>query len=81
MYIAHGYGIACKHLHFCICKSLEKEKNIPRQITTLVSKHKCNCITVGKVPLQWYKNDEHIGYGQDGSKLIKKKGAGKDKLD
>lgn len=35
--------------------------------------------TVGEVPLRWYADEEHIGYDQEGTKLIKKER--KDKLD
>lgn len=35
--------------------------------------------TVGNVPLQWYKDEEHVGYDVEGNKLEKK--ARKDQLD
>lgn len=35
--------------------------------------------TVGEVPLEWYSDEEHIGYDQEGDKIIKKDR--KDKLD
>lgn len=34
---------------------------------------------VGDVPLKWYKDEEHIGYDRDGTKV--KKGPRQDKLD
>jgi ribosome biogenesis protein ERB1 len=35
--------------------------------------------TVGDVPLEWYKDEEHIGYDLSGKKITKKER--KDKLD
>ncbi|KAK9829975.1 hypothetical protein WJX72_008983 [[Myrmecia] bisecta] len=35
--------------------------------------------TIGNVPLQWYKDEEHIGYDKEGSKLIKRER--RDRLD
>lgn len=35
--------------------------------------------TVGQVPLEWYKDEQHIGYGHDATKLIKRDR--KDKLE
>ena len=35
--------------------------------------------TVGNVPLEWYKDEEHIGYDREGRKLTKKER--KDRLD
>ena len=35
--------------------------------------------TIGNVPLEWYKDEEHIGYDREGNKLIKSKK--KDELD
>mmetsp|Transcript_13468 Transcript_13468/g.48998 ORF Transcript_13468/g.48998 Transcript_13468/m.48998 type:complete len:751 (-) Transcript_13468:191-2443(-) len=35
--------------------------------------------TVGNVPLEWYKDEEHIGYDRDGNKIVK--GQKKDELD
>ena len=38
----------------------------------------CSC-AVGDVPLEWYKDEEHIGYDRAGQRIVK---AGKaDKLD
>ena len=35
--------------------------------------------TIGQVPLEWYKDEQHIGYDRDSKKLIKRDR--KDKLD
>jgi ribosome biogenesis protein ERB1 len=35
--------------------------------------------TIGEVPLEWYKDEEHVGYGVAGNKLEKK--ARRDRLD
>ena len=35
--------------------------------------------TVGEVPLEWYRDEQHIGYDHDANKLIKRDR--KDKLD
>lgn len=39
----------------------------------------CFCAAVGEVPLEWYKDEEHIGYDKDGARIIKK--GKRDKLD
>jgi hypothetical protein len=34
----------------------------------------CNCLTaVGRVPLEWYRNEDHIGYDLDANKIMTKK--------
>lgn len=49
-----------------------------KTITTLHSQRP-DRNTVGNVPLEWYKDEEHIGYTKDGKKIIKQKR--KDRLD
>ena len=39
----------------------------------------CLVPAVGAVPLEWYKDEDHIGYDKGGQKIIKS--ARKDKLD
>lgn len=36
--------------------------------------------TIGAVPLEWYKDEEHIGYDLEGQRIVRKE-AGEDKID
>jgi hypothetical protein len=37
------------------------------------------CLAVGDIPLAWYKDEDHVGYDMEGSKIIRK--ARKDALE
>lgn len=44
-----------------------------------VQTHLCHRCAVGEVPLEWYKDEQHIGYDKAGNRIVKK--GKRDKVD